>query len=73
MCAVSSCLNWAVGCFAILSRCAYQLNAKGLLPGASILPEIHKEAEKAVFLLFGQVCQIQAAALQQNNSSVMDI
>jgi len=48
----------------MLSKCSHQLNEREVLPGASILPEIQEEAEKAVFLLFGQVCEMQAAALQ---------
>ena len=57
----------------MLSECTHQLNEREVLPGASILPEIQEEAEKVVFLLFGQVCQMQAPALQQKDSSVTDI
>lgn len=49
------------------------MNEREVLPRASILPEIQEAAEKAAFLLFGQVCQMQAAALQQKDSSVTDV
>lgn len=59
--------------FGMDSKCTHKLNKREVLPGASILPEIQEEAEKVIFLLFGQVCQMQAAALQQKDSSVTDI
>lgn len=33
----------------MLRKCTHRLNERKVLPGASILPEIQEEAEKAVF------------------------
>lgn len=52
------------------SKCTHKLNER---KEASILPEMQEAAEKVAFLLFAQVCQMQAAALQQKDSSVTDI
>lgn len=52
------------------SKCTHKLNER---KEASILPEMQEAAEKGTFLLFAQVCQLQAVALQQKDSSVTDI